>query len=128
MTGLADFHDGYVDGVLLSPSGARILLRTVEEGKFTLVLSRLEALRVNDLKKGNIIFEVKLLQLREIEASFVFEVHEYSDEHKKTFVLDEWVEKAAKKGLAALEITPSYGCSILAIFNGYTLLDGHVYS
>jgi len=49
-----------------------------------------------------------------------------SDESWKKFVLDEWVEKATRKSLTAIKITPSYGCTILAISRGYTLLDGRV--
>ena len=119
-----DFHDGFVDGVLLSDSGVRIFLRPVCEDRFTLVLNEVEALRVNDLKQGNIVFEMRFLEPRQLDSSFVFAVYEYSDEHKKTFVLKEWVEKAAQKGLTALEITPSYGCTILAVFKNHTLLDG----
>ena len=120
-----DFHDGFFDGVLLSDYCARILLRTVKGDRFTLTLNELEALRVNDLRKGNIIFEVLFLEPKQLEASFVFELYGYKDERKKTFALDEWVEKATRKGLTGLEITPSYGCTILAIFKSHTLLDGH---
>ncbi len=120
-----DFHDGFVDGVLLSGPSVRILLRTVEGDRFTLILNELEALRVNDLRKGNIVFEVVFLEPKELDASFVFELYGYSDEHKKTFALDEWVKEATRKGLTAIEITPSYGCTILAIFKSHSFSAGH---
>jgi hypothetical protein len=120
-----DFHDGFVDGVLLSDPSARILLRTVEGDRFTLMLNELEALRVNDLRKGNIVFEIAFLEPKQLDASFVFELYGYSDEHKKTFVLDEWVKEATRKGLTAIEITPSYGCTILAIFKSHSFSAGH---
>ncbi len=119
-----DFHDGFIDGVLLSDSEARIFLRTVSGDRFTLALNEVEALRVNDLRQGNIVFEIRFLEPRQLDSSFVFELYEYSDEHKKTFVLKEWIEKALQNNLTALEITPSYGCTILAVFKSYTLLDG----
>src|SRR5258707_9845366 len=118
-----DFHDGFIDGILLSDTGARIFLRTVSGDHFTLALNEIDALRVNDLKQGNIVFEVRFLEPRQLDSSFVFELYEYSDEHKKTFVLKEWIEKAVQKGLTALEITPSYGCTILAVFKSYVLVD-----
>jgi hypothetical protein len=124
MTGLADFHDGYVDGVLLSPTDVRILLRTVEGKRFTLLLNGIEALQVNDLKEGNIIFEVKVLELAELDSSFIFEVYGYSDYLKKTFVLNEWLDKAVQKGLKGIEITPSHGCTVLATFKDYSLIEG----
>ncbi|MGA8271106.1 MAG: hypothetical protein WB919_06060 [Candidatus Sulfotelmatobacter sp.] len=126
MDSAPDFHDGYVDGVLLSQHEARILLRTVAGRQFTLLLNELERLRVNDLKEGNIIFEINFFEPRQLAPDFIFEVYEYSDESWKKFVLDEWVEKATRKSLTAIKITPSYGCTILAISRGYTLLDGRV--
>jgi hypothetical protein len=125
MSSLPDFHDGFVDGVLLSKSDARILLRTVNGDRFTLILNELEALRVDDFRKGNIVFEVVFLMPRQLDSSFVFEVYGYSDEGKRTFVLGEWAEKAAQKVLTAIEITPSYGCTILAIFKSHHFSDGH---
>jgi hypothetical protein len=120
-----DFHDGFVDGVLLSDSSARILLRTVEGDRFTLILNELEALRVNNLRKGNIVFEVVFLEPKQLDASFVVELYGYNDEHKKTFAFDEWVKEATRKGLTAIENTPSYGCTILAIFRSHSFTAGH---
>ena len=120
-----DFHDGFVDGVLLSDSGARILLRTVKGDRFTLILNKVEASRVNDLRKGNIVFGVVFLEPKQLDASFVFELYGYSDEHKKAFALDEWVKEATRKGLTAIEITPSYGCTVLAIFQSHSFSAGH---
>jgi hypothetical protein len=120
-----DFHDGFVDGVFLPDSSARIFLRTVKGDRFTLKLNELEALRVNDLRKGSVVLEVVFLEPKELDASFVFELYGYSDEHKKTFALGEWIKGATRKGLAAIEIAPSYGCTILAVFKNHSFSAGH---
>jgi hypothetical protein len=125
MNSLPDFHDGFVDGVFLSGSSARIFLRTVKGDRFTLILNELEALRVNDLRKGNVVLEVVFLEPKQLDASVVFELYGYSDEHKKTFALGEWVKEATRKGLTAIEIAPSYGCTILAIFKNHSFSAGH---
>lgn len=125
MNSQPDFHDGFIDGVLLSDSCARILFRTVEGDRFTLTLNELEALRVADLRKGNIVFEVVFLEPKQLDASFVFELYGYSDERKKTFAFDEWVKEATRKSLTAIEVTPSYGCTILAIFKSHSFSTGH---
>jgi hypothetical protein len=121
-----DFHDGFVDGVLVSDSTARVFLRSVTGEDFTLVLAEVDALRVDDLKKGNIIFELRLLSPDQLDQDFVFQTYEYSDEHKKSFVLQDWVGKAKEKGLTAIEITPSYGCRLSALFRSHTIAVGHV--
>jgi len=128
VTDQLDFHDGFVDGVFVSDSTARIFLRSVTGDKFTLVLAGVDALRVNELMKGNIILELALLSVNQLDADFVFEIYGYSDEHKKKFVFEDWVEKAKQKGVHALEITPSYGCTISALFRSHTIVDGHVFA
>lgn len=119
-----DFHDGYVDGLLISGPSIRIFLRTVDEKRFTLILSQVETLRAEDFRQGNIIFELNLLSVDELDSAFIFEAYDYSEELKRAFIMNTWVEGAKKKGLQAIEITPSYGCSIAALFKGYTLVAG----
>ena len=121
-----DFHDGYVDGVLVSGDATRIFLRTVREARFTLTLTGVDALHFEDFKQGNIIFELNFLSLNELEPSFIFELYDYNDELKNRFVLNDWVATAKKRGLQVMEITPSYGCSISALFKGQSLVAGTV--
>jgi hypothetical protein len=127
LTDLPDFHDGYVDGGFSSDSTVRILLRSVSGEEFTLVLDEVDALRVTDLMTGNIILELKLLMPDQLDPNFVFGIYEYSDEHKKKFVFQDWVEKATQWGMNALEITPSYGCCLLALFRNHTIVGGHIF-
>jgi hypothetical protein len=81
---------------------------------------------LTNLKRGNIIFEVTILGPDHLDADFVFEAYEYGDSQKDSFSLIDWVETAKRTGLQGLEIVPSYGCSILAIFRSYTLTAGSV--
>jgi hypothetical protein len=123
-----NFHDGFLDGFLLSKSEARIFLRTAREEKFSLILHGVEALRANDLREGNIILSVTFLEPEQLDVSFVHEVYQYSDEHKKGFILEAWIRSAVQKNLKALEILPSYGCTALAIFSHHEFVEGHLAS
>src|SRR5437868_3537213 len=118
MSDWVDFHDGYVDGVLVSEadSNAHIYLRTVAKEKFVLTLHEVDVLRLEDFRQGNIIFEVQLLSLDQIDAQFVLHAYDYSDVSKDRFDFNAWIETARRKGLRGLEITPSYGCSMSALF------------
>jgi hypothetical protein len=122
-----NLHDGFVDGVFISDSTVRIFLRSVTGEQFTLMLNEVDALRVNDFKKGNIIFELRFLSPDQLDADFVFEIYEYSEHDKNNFVLKDWIGKAKEKELAAIELTSSYGCSLFALFKNRTLLSGHVF-
>lgn len=119
-----NFHDGFVDGLLLFGAKVHIFLRTVDGEKFTLILRDVDALRVNDLRAGNIILSLDFIQPKQLDESFVFDAYQYSEEHKKTFVLAAWITKAAEKQLKAVEIAPSYGCELLAIYKEHELVNG----
>jgi hypothetical protein len=127
MVNLPDFHDGYLDGILVSGRSARLFLRTVDGPLFTLLLHQVEALRADDFRQGNIIFEVNLLNLGQINESFVFQLYDYGDYHKDKFVLADWKTQATQKGLSGLEITTSYGCELWSIFAAHEFLEGHVF-
>jgi hypothetical protein len=119
-----DFHDGYVDGLLTFNSVVQILLRSVAGEKFTLTLRGVEAFRADDLRQGNIILELRLLTVDQIDALFIFDLYGYSNESRQGFSLNAWVERAKGEGLLALDIQPSYGCSISAIFKDCALERG----
>jgi hypothetical protein len=124
---MPDFHDGYLDGLFVSGKTARIFLRTCTGERFTLFLQEVERLHAENFRQGNIIFSVDFLRLEQLSPEFIFEVYEYSEPDKQNFVMDNWVQGAKQKGLQALEISTSYGCSAFALFKHYELLQGYVF-
>ncbi|HTS35281.1 MAG TPA: hypothetical protein VMH04_06390 [Candidatus Solibacter sp.] len=125
MGNLPDFHDGYLDGLFASDSDARIFLRTVDGQAFTFVLRNVEALRADNFRLGNIIFELNLLTPEQIDESFLCQAYEYSEQVKERLVLAGWKVRAAQKGLSGLEITTSYGCELRSIYAAHELSEGH---
>jgi hypothetical protein len=123
-TDLPGFHDGFLDGLFTFGSQARIFLRKQNGEKFTLVIHGLERLQGEDFRQGNIVFDVVFLEPDEIEGSDVCELYQFSEEAVKTFSLAEWLVKAKEKGLKAVQISPSYGCSVQALFQTYELIPG----
>ena len=89
MVSLPDFHDGFLDGVLVCASSAVILLRTVTEQRYTLQLNEVDVLRANDFRKENIIFELNLLSPGHLDNEFIFAAYDFSDQFKEQFVLEE---------------------------------------
>ncbi|PYX40496.1 MAG: hypothetical protein DMG83_26545, partial [Acidobacteria bacterium] len=62
MTGLPNLHDGFFDGLWLSAKeSVRLFVRTVAGERSTIVLTDVEALNINGLRTGNIIFELVLI-------------------------------------------------------------------
>jgi len=67
MTALPNLHDGFFDGVWLSPDKhARFFTRTATGDRTTIALAGVEALNISGLRAGNIIFEVVLIAPEEL--------------------------------------------------------------
>jgi hypothetical protein len=120
-----NFHDGFVDGLLMSKPEARIFLRTEHEEKFTLILHGVETLVVKDFRQGNIILSIDLLETEQLKPDFIYGAYEYDDIDIKKFASSELVTKAREKSLRGVEISPSYGCTLLAIFKRYEFANGY---
>jgi hypothetical protein len=56
-----NFHDGFIDGLLVNGLDARVFLRTASQEKFTIVLSGVKSLVLDDFRQGNIILSVDWL-------------------------------------------------------------------
>jgi hypothetical protein len=122
---IPDFHDGFLDGLFVSNRQARIFVRTVREENFTIILREMERLHAENFRQGNIVFSVDFLEPEQVTVDHVGEAY-YHGQVPPEFVLSDWMEKAKQKGLKAVEISTSYGCSALAFFKSYELVEGHV--
>ena len=112
------FHDGVLDGLLTSQSGpVRVFLRTVRGEKFTLLLEDVLMLTLNEFREGNIIFGVDFLDPSQLDPSAVGDCD-----------LAAWIEKAREKQLRALQISASYGGTLVAMFRRHVFADGYVTS
>jgi len=125
MTTLPNLHDGFFDGVWLSPDKqARFFVRTVKGERSTIILTDVKALNICGLRAGNIIFDLVLiapnkLTVKEIEQAYDLESGE--------------VEKAAQQlgrvqeqGLSGLEINSSYGAEGIVICRTVAIVPEHV--
>ena len=112
------FHDGFLDGLLTSQSGpVRVFLRTMRGEKFTLLLEDVLMLTLNEFREGNIIFGVDFLDASQLDPSAVGDCD-----------LAAWIEKAREKQLRALQISASYGGTLVAMFRRHVFADGYVTS
>ncbi len=123
---IPDFHDGSLDGLLVSKSQATIFLRTAREEKFMLTLHEVERLHAENFREGNIILSLDLLTPEQLTPEHISEAYGFSADSPSGFVMKDWIEAAKKRGLQALEISSSYGCVALALFKSYALTEGYV--
>jgi len=112
----SEFHDGFLDGLLLDDSSAHIFLRTYQQERFVIEASNVAALNASDFKLGNTIFEVLTRSVNELTLEDIEAVHGPFPEVSRSHYAKRGLELALEKNLILLEIIPSYVaiCLVLA--------------
>jgi len=117
------FHDGLLTGIVLGENKATVFLRQSTGDEYTLTLSGLEILQMEDFRQGNIISMVEV-----VCGQFPYEhsgldrllppphpaaVKQYHDEHAA--IIDRQIARIATGDASLVLIVPSYGADLLAI-------------
>jgi hypothetical protein len=125
MTGLPNLHDGFFDGLWLSANkSVHLFVRTVAEECSTVVLTDIEALNINGLRAGNIIFELVLIAPDKLTMEDMTQVYDLKpDEAEKARKL---LSNAQERSLSALEMNTSYGAKGKVLFRAMAVIPKHV--
>jgi hypothetical protein len=118
-----NFHDGFIDGLLITDRDVRIFLRTVSHEKFTILLNGVKLLVLDDFRQGNIILSVDWLDPADLHDESVCRLYHVAE---KSIVEEGWILEAQRNGLQGLEIIPSYGGVLAAIFQAREIQINHV--
>jgi hypothetical protein len=110
-----EFHDGFLDGLLLDGLSAYVFVSTPEKWRFVLVVSGVTAVDAGTLKEGNIIFDVLIYGCDELTLEQMSAVHGPMSEYGLPDQAQRWLTKARQEGLNLLEINPSYGAACLVL-------------
>jgi hypothetical protein len=125
MNELPNLHDGFFDGLWLSANkSVRLFVRTVAGECSTIVLTDVEALNINGLRAGNIIFELVLIAPDKLTIEDMTQVYDLKpDEKDKARKL---LSKAKERSLSALEMSTSYGAEGKVLFRFIDAIPEHV--
>lgn len=117
------FHDGLLTGIILGEQSATVYLRQSTGEEYTLTLSGLEVLQMEDFRQGNIISMVEVVSgrfpyehaglERLFEPPHPTAAEEYHKAH--AIVLERQAARIASGEVSLLIIVPSYGADLLAI-------------
>jgi len=112
-------HDGSFEGLWLDEKSAHIFLATQKHDRHVIVARGVALLKADDVRQGNIIFDVLERAAADVSPSdldvFLYE----SDDPSQSKTL--W-EKVQAEGLALLEISPSYGGTCIVLARSFDLL------
>jgi hypothetical protein len=118
-----NFHDGHVDGVLVAEGSASIFLRTVSSEKFTIVLRGVKSLVMNDFRQGNIILDLEWVDAMNISDSAILDYY-WMPKGEAAVLRERWIKEIKGSQLHAIEISPSYGANLTAIFRDREIISG----
>jgi hypothetical protein len=121
---LPSFHDGSFDGVWIPADGkVHLFLTTVENKQFTVALEGVKALHLWNIRAGNIVFDVSLIDTDQLTGAHMESAYELSDIARDQSIASH-LASARQEGLRMLEMTTSYGAEGVALFKHIDLLEG----
>lgn len=121
---LPDFHDGFFDGFYIAEKKVmRLFLRTQSERRYTLLLEGVEALKITDVRRGNIILDISLLRTEQLTASLMQELYDIPPGEVANEKLTKLLDSARSAALQCLELAPSYGAECVALFRTAEIED-----
>ncbi len=116
---IPNFHDGHFDGLRIGPSKlVSLFLRTQDGKSFILALREVDALKLSDIKQGNIIFDLVSRSTEELTSSDMAEL--YSVDVDAAQVTD-LLRVKREQGFQLLEINASYGAQGLVLFQTFEI-------
>jgi hypothetical protein len=114
-----EFHDGFVEGVLLDRTSAFVFFRNWKEDRVVMKLDDVRSLKMNNFRQGNILFDVIARDGNEISHDDIEQLFGFSDDSQVAKKLAETDEEQ----LVVVEVNPSYGASFLAIAKSFRTMS-----
>ncbi len=112
MNEFPNFHDGFFDGILAEgEKKVRLFLRTNDQERFTLILGGVEAMKFENVRAGNIIFDVGVVRTEALTLSHISDAYDAPSSELQQGLLT----SARKRGLLGVEVSSSYGAEGIAL-------------
>jgi hypothetical protein len=92
-----------------------LLLYDSSGGRHALTLRGLERLRATDLREGNIILDVVVRACEVGDSGSLRDLFDLGTTDRDEGFLENLIARATKDRKLLVEISPSYGCSLLAL-------------
>jgi hypothetical protein len=117
-----EFHDGWFQGFWINEKQVYLFLATDRKERFVVVVEDIEALSVNGVKAGNIIFEVLTRDHEEILPEYIEILYELPPTPARGEEVKNLTARAIQGGFSLLEINPSYGATCLVLARAFRLV------
>jgi hypothetical protein len=108
-----NFHDGFLDGVLVEEHTVQIFLRTDRHQRFMATAQHVTALCLNDFWEGNIIFDIEVFDFNEIS------IEDLAEAPRGSQTAEQRLLEGRKLELLLIRINPSYGANLVMIASSF---------
>jgi|SRR5579872_272431 len=116
------FHDGFYNGLRIEGKSVALFLETFANERHVLLATGVVALRSDEIRAGNIVFDVVLLTANEIGLAEIREVYGLDDGEQDESDAQRFLAKAQEEGSSFLTITPSYGGSSFVLAKAFAFM------
>jgi hypothetical protein len=118
MKSFDQFHDGFLDGLLIEGTTVSLFLSTHDKQEFVLSVRGVMSLKADGFRQGNVIYEVLVRDGDDLALEDVVNLFEFKDESNARRKLEE----VRRKSSITLEVNPSYGASCIILADSLELL------
>jgi hypothetical protein len=118
MKTLEQFHDGFLNGLLIQNTTVYVFISTDKSKKFVLEGRDVLSLKADGFRQGNIIYDVLVRDSDEVTLEDIHNFYEFKDEANALKKL----EDVRRKTVVVIEINPSYGASCLILAGSVDLI------
>jgi hypothetical protein len=125
MTNYDQFHDGWLDGLLIEQASVQVFISTEEKQPYVIAAGGVVALCADGFKAGNIIFEVLTRQQDELTLQDITESYGLSADINGQEQAQKLLGEARERGLTVLQVNPSYGGTCILLAESVELLPRH---
>jgi hypothetical protein len=115
-----NLHDGLLLGILTSDKIVDLIVADIEKRKYQIKLHDIVILYATQFKEGNSILDVTIARGSEVRADDLSLLHS-SDLAPNAQYMEKLLERIGKELLFVLQVSPSYGCELLAIAKNITM-------
>ena len=120
---IPSFHDGSFDGVLIpAKNKAHLFLTTADNKRFTVAFDGVRALRLSNIRQGNIVLDISLVNTDQLTEGHIESAYELSDIGRDRQVAG-LLASARQEGLRMFEMTTSFGAEGVVLFKNIELLE-----
>ena len=121
LPGTPDFHDGHLTGLVLVDGRLDLYCATVQGEEYVWRIRQLRRLCAESFREGNIIFEITLHPAHTVPALVTRAFGHSGAEEPKWLSVES--ARLQNVGGSVIEVTSSYGCELIAVFDGDHLVE-----